>query len=114
MQFVLTGFKTEQAFRVFGFDGIADDKSRSAFTVKADLSLLRRHGIQIQELPLLCRGLLERAALAGRVGSMTFTEECMREYASVREARLEAAQARKPKRTPPAGNTGQGWRARSF
>jgi hypothetical protein len=114
MLFVLTGFRQEKEFRVFGFEGVAAGKPRSAHTVRADLSLIRRHGIQIQELPLLCRGLLEQASTAGNVQALTFTEECMREHASHRAARLAEAQARKPKRTLPVNHLGGGWRARQF
>jgi hypothetical protein len=55
MQFVLTGFTQDLGCRVFAFDGIAVDRIRTAFTVRADMALIRRYGIQIQELPLLCR-----------------------------------------------------------
>ena len=60
MQFVLTGFTPDTGFRVFNFEGIAEDRSRIGFTVRTDLALTRKYGIQMQDLPLLCRGLLER------------------------------------------------------
>lgn len=42
MQFVLTGFIPDTGFRVFAFDGIAEDRSRTGFTVRTDLALIRR------------------------------------------------------------------------
>jgi len=59
MQFLLTGFREDLGFRVFAFQGVAADNTRSAFWVRADIALIRRYGIRVQELPLLCRGLLE-------------------------------------------------------
>ena len=63
MQFVLTGFTQDLGFRVFAFEGIGADRIRTKFTVKAELALIRNYGIRIQELPLLCRGLLDRRTL---------------------------------------------------
>ena len=60
MQFVLAGFTPDTGFRIFKFEGIGDDRSRTEFTVRADLALSRKYGIQMQDLPLLCRGLLDR------------------------------------------------------
>ena len=52
MQFILTGFTQEAGFRVFTFESLAADRTRTKFTVKTDLSLIRNYGIQVQELPL--------------------------------------------------------------
>ena len=60
MSFILTGFRQDMAFRVFAFERRETTRSRMAFTVKADLGLIRRYDIRVQELPLLCRSLLER------------------------------------------------------
>ena len=59
MQFILTGFTQDKEFRVFAFEGIAADRVRTPFTVRADLSLSRTYGIRLQELPLMCRAILE-------------------------------------------------------
>ena len=61
MQFILTGFTQDLAFRVFAFERMGLDRIRTKFVVKADLALVRRYGIQVQELPLLCRTLLDRS-----------------------------------------------------
>ena len=60
MQFVLVGFSSDLGFRVFSFEGIAEDRTRTRFAVRTDLALIRNYGIRVQELPILCRGLLER------------------------------------------------------
>lgn len=89
MQFVLTGFTHEMEFRVFAFDRIGDDWTRTQFTVRTDLTLTRKHGIRLQELPLACQGILQRnEAEASR--TITFTGEEMsvyvRDIAAAREA----------------------------
>lgn len=106
MQFVLTGFAPDTGFRLFTFHGIGADRSRTKFTVRADLALIQRYGIRVQELPLLCRGLLERREESEAGRALTFTEEEMRVHASVLAAEKEAAQKRKPARRPPPRQTG--------
>jgi hypothetical protein len=111
MQFVLTGFTQDLGCRVFAFEGIAADRMRTAFTVRADLALIRRYGIQIQELPLLCRGLLDRRDEASETQALIFTEDEMRTWATARAAaKDEAAHRRKPPRRPPTENLGAAWR----
>jgi len=61
MQFVLTGFTQEVGFRVFAFARVEAGAIRIPFTVRADMALVRRYAIPMQELPLLCRGILEIA-----------------------------------------------------
>lgn len=107
MLFVLKGFVPETGFRVFSFDGIAEDRSRTEFKVRTDLSLIRTYGIRVQELPLLCRGLLERRDEAAETHTLTFTEDEMRLYANGRAAEREAADKRRSRRTPlPQSNSG--------
>ena len=53
MDFTLTGFRQERDIRNFTFRGDNDDRTHSEFTVAADVSLLRKYGIALQELPLL-------------------------------------------------------------
>jgi hypothetical protein len=101
MQFVLKGFTPETGFRVFTFDGVAEDRSRTEFKVRTDLSLIRTYGIRVQELPLLCRGLLERREEGGETRTLTFTEDEMRVYANGRAAEKEAADKRRSRRAPP-------------
>ena len=110
MQFVLTGFTQDIGFRVFAFEGIAGDRTRTPFTVRMDLALSRKYGIRIQELPLLCLGLLERRDEGEQAHSMTFPEEGMRLHADTCAAERDAAAKRKSMRRVPSNQTGSGWR----
>jgi len=111
MQFVLNGFTHDLGFRVFAFDHVADDRVRTKCTVRADLALVRRYGIQIQELPLLCRSLLDRHEEGGEIQSLTFTEDEMRTCANEKAAARElAAKKRRPPQKPSGENLGSAWR----
>lgn len=90
MQFILVGFNQEMDFRTFAFQGIGADRSRSEFTVRANLALIRKYGIRVQELPLLCRKLLERDDLGEENRTLTFTEDDMRLHANNETARAQA------------------------
>jgi len=69
--------------------------------VRADLVLTRAYGIQVQDLPLLCRGVLDKCENS-EILSLTFAEVDMRacadERASIRKQ--VAARKRKPFRRP--------------
>lgn len=112
MQFILTGFSQEMAFRVFAFERMGSDRVRTKYAVKADLSLVRRYGIQMQELPLLCRNLLVRSDSAQETDhTLTFTEDDMNQHAKgCAAAKYAAAQKRKPSRRPASVNVGTAWR----
>src|SRR2546422_436586 len=111
MQFVLNGFTQDMGFRVFAFEGIAEDRVRTEFTVRADVALVRRHGIPLQELPLVCRSLLEKLDEGAENHTLTFTEDAMRVYVNDCAAKREAAaQKRKPARKPVTENVGAAWR----
>lgn len=105
MQFILTGFTQDMGCRVFTFEGIARDQPRTMFTVRADLALLRKYDIRMQELPLLCQSLLERREEGEEGHALTLTEVEMDHHAQVCAAtRLAAAQKRKPTRIAAAQN----------
>jgi hypothetical protein len=111
MQFILTGFTQELGFRVFAFERLGEDRVRTRCTVKADLVLVRRYGIRLQELPLMCRGLLERGDEAEATPTMIFSEEQMRVCANERAAAKEgAAHKRRPPKRPVVENPGAAWR----
>lgn len=111
MQFVLTGFTHDLGFRVFAFERIGEDRIRTRFTIRTDLALIRRYGIRLQELPLMCRGILERRDEGEKNRAVTFTEGQMRLYAQdSAAARDKAAQKRKPPRRLPTENIGAAWR----
>jgi hypothetical protein len=99
--FVLTGFTHDFGFRVFEFDCV-DGRTRTRYTVRADLTLVRKYGIHIQELPLLCRRLLDKAE-QGEQASFTLPEEEMIACAE-KEAARNQAKAHKPWRRPINGN----------
>src|SRR5579862_8129801 len=101
MQFVLTGFSHNEGFRVFAFEGIAADRSRTTFSVSADIALSRRHGIRVQELPLLCLRFLEQHDTNDEERDLTFAEEDMRVYVDHCTAEREAAQRKRSPRRPP-------------
>jgi len=105
MQYILIGFTHDKGCRVFSFDRLGDDRVRTRFTVRADLALIRKHGIQVQELPLLCRGLLDRSEAGSASQSLTFAEGEMRDYANERAAvRAAAVRKKKPWHRPVAEN----------
>ncbi|MBI5084898.1 MAG: hypothetical protein HZB13_09925 [Acidobacteria bacterium] len=102
MHFVLNGFSEVEGYRVFAFDGVAADRSRSAFTVRIDVALSRNYGIRLQDLPLLCRGLLDSRDPGEQHSSYTYTEDAMRRFAAAASAAAAAARARRPPRRPSA------------
>ena len=111
MQFILTGFRQEMGFRVFAFEGIGQDRTRTEFTVRTDVALTRSYGIHLQELPLLCRELLDRHDEGEEQRSFTYTEADMRLHANDRAAARDAVkQKRKPPRRLPTDHVGAAWR----
>jgi hypothetical protein len=102
VQFVLKGFSEVLGCRIFAFDCVAADRTRSAFTVSIDLGLSRRYGIRLQELPLLCRAVLERPRDGEERREFAYTEQDMGVYADCAAARKEAERSRKPARRPQA------------
>ena len=111
MRFILTGFTQDSGFRVFAFEGVATGQLSVAFTVRADLDLSRRYGIRLQDLPLICREVLEHREEGEQEFAMTYTEDAMRIRAtSMATARAEAALNKKSPRRP-AHATGSTWGA---
>lgn len=111
MEFVFTGFQQVENIRRYAFQGVADDRKKAEFTVGVDLATVRRYGIPLQELPLLCRRVLEERDAAEHSQAMTFTEQHMRGYATGRAQRIEAEQKKKmSRRFVPSRQTGKAWR----
>jgi hypothetical protein len=111
MQFVLTGFKQDLGFRVFAFSRVEADRTRTEYTVRADLTLSRKYLIPMQELPLLCRNRLARSLDLDQSSSVTFSEEDMRLYASDCAAARQAARGKKrPSQRMVSGNLSAAWR----
>ena len=111
MEFVLTGFRQNNNVRQYSFQAIAADRTRSVVKIGADLSLMRKHNIPLQELPLLCRRLLEGSSEMPKTQGLMFTEQDMLGYAKDRaSAELAAGLKRKKHRPPVSTNLGQAWR----
>ncbi len=113
MYFVLNGFTEDMGFRVFAFDGITSDRVhpvRMPFTVRIDVALARKHGLRLQELPLLCRSVLERDQEDQEKRAFTYTEEDMRLHADGVAAREEASRHSKPPRRAVSARVGTAWR----
>lgn len=83
LQFMLTGFKPDLGFRIFTFESNAVSGPKVNYSVKVDLSLARKYGIQTQALPLLCFALLERRnSIVGTTETaFTYSEDEMCIYA---------------------------------
>lgn len=109
MQYILTGFTHDVGFRVFAFHVLGENRVRTAYTVRADLALVRKYGIRVQELPLLCREVLEQSDGNGTQRTFTYTEAAMCLRANTHAA--ESAEAkRKLPRKPTVANPGAAWR----
>jgi len=100
MEYLLENYRQTAALRVFAFDGVSQDRSRSRFTVSVDTALLHRYTISLQELPLLCRRFLEDRAIAGGSHTLTFAEADMAHLFAERAEALAAARQRKFNRRP--------------
>jgi hypothetical protein len=99
MRFILSGYSQAMGIRIFSFEGIAEDRTRAVFTVTADLALTRSYDIRLQELPLLCREMLDRRGEGDENHSFAYTEEDMRVYSKDRAAaQYAAAQKRRSQR----------------
>ena len=111
--FILRGFTQESEYRIFEFEGIASDRTRSSFTVRIDMALSRRYGIRLQELPLLCREILDRSP-EGEQRLFTYTEEDMCARSQQVTAREEEAKRKKYSRPPVAATSTTPWRLPSM
>ena len=107
MNYVLVDSRQFGTVRRFYFDAIAQG-SRHEVTVEVDLKLVHKHKIPLQELPLLCRRLLEGRT---KIETTTFTEMDMAQCASERAAAENALMEKRQSRRPPApSRDGQAWR----
>jgi hypothetical protein len=109
-QFFLTGFAQAAGIRTYAFERRID-ASRIDCTVEVDLALIPGYGIRIQDLPLLCRELLQQQAQPDEKSAVVFTEQRMRSHAEkLAAAQQESEHKRKqPKHLGSAGAE-TGWR----
>ena len=102
MKFVLTGFCQDENVRRYSFQGIATGGRRTEWNVGVDLSMLQRHGIPLQEAPLLCSVLLASQSAYADGQSLMITESDMSARAEQRASeRMESQNKRKPASLPP-------------
>jgi hypothetical protein len=94
MHFALVGHSEADGFRHYVFERVSQKGERTAFTVSANLLLIRRFGIRIQELPLMCRALLESAPETIDSCGFSLSEERLVEH------RLRSAYQTGPKKKP--------------
>ena len=94
MTFVLSCFRTFGNVRQFYFEAVGADRSRLEVTVGVDLNLIRRYGITLQELPLLCWRLLEERAA---INPIVVTEAHVAQYANARTAKKDAQMEKRKK-----------------
>ncbi len=93
-QFLLSGFTQAAGIRIYAFEGRIDAK-RIDYTVEVDLALIPGYGIRIQDLPLLCRELLQQRAQPDETSSVVFTEQRMRSRAEQLAVTREGTEHRK-------------------
>lgn len=108
MPYVLAGFRQLRDTRRYYFDAIDEGAGRKRVSVSANVVLIRKYGISLQELPLLCRRLLEKQS---NVTSIDFTESEMALFADKRAAEASAAMVhRRPRKRVFPNIVGQAWR----
>jgi len=107
IQIQFSGFRDLAGIRQFSFDRIADDRSRTTLVVTADMSLARKYDIRLQELPLLCRRLLDDLGTDPSDHRISLTEQHM---ATIR-ATVQAGTEKKPRKVATvSSSTGHAWR----
>ena len=99
-RFILKGFSHVMEVRVFEFESVAADAVRTQFTVQIDIALARKYGIRLQDLPLLCRGVLDQSREATDTRAFMCSEADMQVHAHNLAAQLEAAKHKKATRLP--------------
>jgi hypothetical protein len=108
-QFLLTGFTQAAGIRIYAFEGRIDAR-RIDYTVEVDLALIPGYGIRIQDLPLLCRELLQQRAQPDEISSVVFTEQQMRSHAEKLAVARDGAEHRKKQaRHFASADVGTGW-----
>jgi hypothetical protein len=103
-QFLLTGFTQTAGTRIYAFER-KGDAQKLGYTVEVNLALIPGYGIRIQDLPLLCRDVLQQREQPDDLCASTLTEQKMRSHAEeLAAARATAAEHRKrqPRHLPNA------------
>lgn len=95
MAFTVIGFSQNGNIRQFLFERSAGHNTHTRYTVDANLVPLRTFGISVQELPLMCRRLLEALPEGDGTRALTLGEDDMRRHAEAAEAVLEQARRKR-------------------
>ena len=112
MNFVFTGFRQDDSLRHYLFQSVTRPSEK--FTVGADLNLVRKHSIPLQELPLLCRRLLEAKDEPLNSPSLVFTEQDMLGYVEKRARAAHDAELKRRKfRIAASRRIGEAWQSKA-
>jgi hypothetical protein len=102
MKFVLTGFSQDETVRRYSFQGIAPGGKRTDLNVGVDLALVHKHGIPLQEIPLLCTQFLATLGGVDQNRKFELSEGDMRARSEQRAMeRMESQSKNKPAAAPP-------------
>lgn len=108
--FLLTGFRSEQSLRIYTFQRVEADRTRTAFTVSADLTLTAKYNIRLQDLPLLCRSVLDGSNEAEPPRNSLLSEQDMMIFRDRKaDAQRAAVEKRKVPRKAPANPNRPAW-----
>ena len=94
MVFKLMGFTNELSLRRFTFELVGSGPPRTTMVVVADMALVRKYEIPLQELPLLCVRLLQ-SWTADADSTAVFSEKEMIEYANRRKEAKDLAERKR-------------------
>jgi len=94
MSFTLTGVTNGPSLRRFRFELTGRGSPRTTVIVVAEMALVRKYEIPLQELPLLCLRLLD-GWMSGVSGTLVFAEKEMIEYANRRQAAKNLAEQKR-------------------
>ena len=116
MKLVYMGFRHETTdVRLYSFEGVVSEGIRKGFLVTADVSLLTKHHIRIQEVPMMCLRLLESSAeVEPQLELLVLSETDMVAHVCAKAAEAEKAASAKKKRPFRAANPvalGMAWRS---
>jgi hypothetical protein len=104
MTFSFVRFNQAGNTRMYAFDGVEDKGRPTRFTVEVNMDLVRTYSISLQELPLVCRRLLDTVSQAQTLTlAETLTEERMR---TLHRAAQDVVRARESKYARPFASGG--------
>src|SRR3989442_839434 len=114
MKFLYMGFTHKtNGVRLYNFEGVVSEGIRKGVLVTADVSLLTKHRIQIQEAPMMCMRLLESSAeTEPPLEFLVLTEADMLNHVRAKAADVAAKKrAKRPFRPANAVAVGMAWRS---